>query len=186
MACGPLTLSEAQGSWGGGPVGEYGVVLAAVVGAGSRRGRRAQAQEPAAPVRLDARWQPPPWAAPTARARAASTPGCGSPPSPGASAHASPLPASLTCAQRGEAIAGGLLCAAGCSPLPRVEGRRERDTPREAAMSPGSLLTGGLGTLVIARTTRGHGRPQCQPAGPTAPRGSQGTRRGRSRCPEMP
>ena len=131
-------------------------------------------------------WRPPSWGAPTARARAASTPGCGSPPSPGASAHASPLPASLTCAQRGEAIAGGLLCAAGCSPLPRVEGRRERDTPREAAMSPGSLLTGGLGTLVIARTTRGHGRPQCQPAGPTAPRGSQGTRRGRSRCPEMP
>ena len=24
MACGPLTLSEAQGSWGHGPVGEYG------------------------------------------------------------------------------------------------------------------------------------------------------------------
>jgi len=27
MACGPLTLSEAQGSWGGGPVGEYGKQL---------------------------------------------------------------------------------------------------------------------------------------------------------------
>ena len=26
MACGPLTLSEAQGSWGGGPVGEYGLL----------------------------------------------------------------------------------------------------------------------------------------------------------------
>ena len=25
MACRPLTLSEAQGSWEGGPVGEYGV-----------------------------------------------------------------------------------------------------------------------------------------------------------------
>ena len=32
MACGPLTLSEAQGSWGGGPVGEYGDPL--VQGAG--------------------------------------------------------------------------------------------------------------------------------------------------------
>ena len=28
MACGPLTLSEAQGSWGHGPVHEYGAASA--------------------------------------------------------------------------------------------------------------------------------------------------------------
>lgn len=109
-------------------------VLAVVAGAGSRRGRTAKAHEPAAPVRLDAGGGRRPhrtsarrqhvWMQLAALARRFRS----------RFPTARVTPTSLSAAKRLPVVC----CAAGRAPLPRVEGRREHDTPREAVKKHGT------------------------------------------------